>query len=94
MIQQILGENVLALRKASGLSKGLFALQAGLSRQWLRKVERGEANMRLDTLDILAKNIGVEAWQLIKKNDEDADAVAGPVTTDIKVRRSSTHIIP
>ncbi len=65
-IQQVLGENIRAIHEASGLSKVDFALQLGISRVELDVIEDGRANPKLLTLNQIARNLGKEAWELIK----------------------------
>lgn len=55
-----------ALRKQHGLTQEGFAELAGMSYKYYQSVETGkQAELRLSTLDRLAKAYGVEGWQLL-----------------------------
>lgn len=64
--QHNLGENILAIRTASGLSKVEFSLQLGISRVQLDLIESGRSNVKLITLEKIAERLGKEAWELLK----------------------------
>lgn len=65
-IQQQLGKNIAAIRKALGINKVEFALQLGISRVELDLIEDGRSNVKLTTLSKLAANLGKEPWELLK----------------------------
>jgi transcriptional regulator with XRE-family HTH domain len=55
-----------ALRVERGLTQEEFAEKAGLSYKYYQAVEAGrKMNLRLSTLERLAKGHGMEPWQLI-----------------------------
>lgn len=60
-----LGLNVRRLRKERDLSQERLSLLSGLSRAYVSSVETGRRNATLDTLEILARTLGVEGWELI-----------------------------
>ena len=60
-----LGVNVRRLRKERDLSQERLSLLSGLSRAYVSSVETGRRNATLDTLEILARTLGVEGWELI-----------------------------
>lgn len=64
-IQERLGRNVRGYRALLGMNKVEFCNFACLSRPQLDLIEDGRANLKLDTLERLALNIGKEPWQLI-----------------------------
>ena len=64
-IQQLLGR-LRALRVARGLTQEEFAEQSGISYKYYQAVEAGrKKDLRLSTLDRLAKAHGMETWQLL-----------------------------
>lgn len=64
--RQRLGENLIAIRKTSGLTKVDFALQLGISRVLLNLIESGNSNLKLSTLEQIAERLGVQPWELIR----------------------------
>lgn len=58
--QHTLGRNICAIRKELGLSKVEFCLQLGISRVTLDLIEQGRDNVKLSTLDQLARAVGKE----------------------------------
>jgi transcriptional regulator with XRE-family HTH domain len=55
-----------ALRVERGLTQEEFAEKAGLSYKYYQAVEAGrKMNLRLSTLERLAKGHGMEPWQLL-----------------------------
>ncbi len=54
------------LRQAAGLSQEAFAVQAGIAYKYYQLIELGlKPDLRLSTLDRLAKGYGLEVWQLL-----------------------------
>jgi transcriptional regulator with XRE-family HTH domain len=49
------GDNVRAARKAAGFSQEGFAYHCGLDRSYVGQVERGEKNVTLRTIVVLAE---------------------------------------
>lgn len=64
--QHRLGRNIRAIRKELGLSKVDFCLQIGISRVSLDLIESGRSNVKLSTLDQLARTLGKESWELLR----------------------------
>ena len=64
--RQRLGENLIAIRKTSGLTKVDFALQLGISRVLLDLIESDNSNLKLSTLEQIAERLGVQPWELIR----------------------------
>lgn len=60
----LVGRNVESLRKAQGLSKTCLSAMAGVCRQELAKVEKGEVNATLGTLIRLADALDVAVGDL------------------------------
>jgi transcriptional regulator with XRE-family HTH domain len=66
-IQKQLGATVRALRKKRKLSQDVLAEKAGLHRAHLGEIERGESNVTLQTLKIIADTLGVRIVDLVRK---------------------------
>lgn len=63
-------ERLRTLRTARGLTQEQFAEQSGISYKYYQSVEAGrKKDLRLSTLDRLAKAHGMETWQLLLPND-------------------------
>ena len=60
--RQNIGNIVRTFRKQQGLTEEQLAKKAGVSRQVLRNVESGNANVTLSTLDKLGEALGVELY--------------------------------
>ncbi|WP_418141460.1 helix-turn-helix domain-containing protein [Marinobacter sp. MA] len=64
-IRRRFGENLRALRKARGFSQEHLAHAAGIDRSYVGKVERGEVNLTIEKLYLLAKAIGCSPKDLV-----------------------------
>lgn len=59
-------ENLRALRERHGLTQESAAEAAGFEYKYFQKVESGrKPNLRLDTLERLAKAFNLEVWELL-----------------------------
>lgn len=65
-IQQKVGARVRALRKKRGWSQDVFADRTGLHRAHVGEIERGESNVTLQTLKILADARDVRIEDLVR----------------------------
>ena len=65
-IQRKVGAKVRALRKEKGWSQDVFADRSGLHRAHVGEIERGEANVTLQTLKIIADTLGCRIVDLVK----------------------------
>jgi transcriptional regulator with XRE-family HTH domain len=65
-IQKKVGATVRRLRNAKGWSQDLFADKTGLHRAHVGEIERGESNVTLQTLKILADTLGCRIVDLVK----------------------------
>lgn len=63
-IKKQFGARVRQLRKARKLSQEELALESGLDRSYLGKIERGESNVALINIHRIAKALGVRAGEL------------------------------
>jgi len=65
------GETIKFLRiKNTNLSQEEFATKVGLDRTYLSRVESGQKNITLDTLDIICKGLGVSITDFFITYDE------------------------
>lgn len=60
------GQRVRELRHQVGLSQEALAHEAGLDRTYVGSVERGERNISLDNIWLLADTLGVPPSRLIE----------------------------
>jgi transcriptional regulator with XRE-family HTH domain len=65
-IQKKVGDTVRELRKEKGWSQDVFADKTGLHRAHVGEIERGETNVTLQTLKILADTLKVRIVDLVK----------------------------
>lgn len=68
-IKTILAENIRSYRHSKGLSQEEMAEKCGLHRTYIGSVERGERNVTLSTLEVLASTLGVSVPQLLSKSE-------------------------
>ena len=61
----LLARNLRALTRARGWSQEKMAEKCGLHRTYIGAIERGERNVTLETLNALARPLGVSAAELI-----------------------------
>lgn len=60
-----MGMIVKSLREGLGMSRYALAKEAGVDSSWLRRFERGESGIRVETLILLAKGLKIPAGTLI-----------------------------
>ena len=58
------GERVRQLRKARGFSQQSFASACGLDRTYIGGIERGERNVALRNIEVIAKSLGISVSEL------------------------------
>ena len=66
-LRRILAENIRAYRKSNQISQERLADMCNLHRTYVGSVERGERNVTLKTLEILAAALGVSVPKLLTK---------------------------
>ena len=66
-----LASNLKAIRKAKGLAQERLALDAGVDRTVVSKIERGVTNPSLEILLRLANHLNVQVGQLLIPPEED-----------------------
>lgn len=64
-LRQILAKNLRDFRQAKGISQEQLASLSGLHRTYIGSVERGERNVTLGTLELLAGPLGVSVPELL-----------------------------
>jgi transcriptional regulator with XRE-family HTH domain len=64
-IKKRFGQNLRSVRKSRGFSQERLAYVAGIDRSYVGKIERGEVNLSIEKLYLLAKTIGCSAKDLI-----------------------------
>jgi transcriptional regulator with XRE-family HTH domain len=65
------GQELRRRRKAKGLTQPQLADASGLSEEWVRRIERGEASPSFDTLDALGSALDVSVADLFSFSRSD-----------------------
>jgi len=65
-IQKQIGGTIRALRLKKGWSQDVFADLSGLNRAHVGEIERGESNVTIQTLKLVADTLGVRIVDLVK----------------------------
>lgn len=65
-----IGRTIREQREATGISQERFAANIGRHRTFMGSLERGETNPSLDTLERVAKALGMPLWQLVRMAEE------------------------
>jgi transcriptional regulator with XRE-family HTH domain len=61
-----LGQTVRELRSAAGYSQEGFAAKIKVHRTFMGTIERGKTNVSLETLERIARGLGMGVWELIR----------------------------
>ena len=61
-----LGHTVRELRSSAGYSQESFAAKIKVHRTFMGTIERGKTNVSLDTIERLAKGLGMSVWELMR----------------------------
>lgn len=64
-LKERLGANLRQIRQSRSLTQEALAEQLGVTPRYLAGIERGERNLTLDTVDVLADDLGVRALDLL-----------------------------
>ena len=72
-IRKRLASRLRLLRAELGLTQEAAAARSGLALRHLQKIEAGEVNATLNTLTRLATALGVDAGELLRKNDGETE---------------------
>jgi len=59
------GKNIRKIRKLKGFSQEQLAYTAGIDRSYIGKVERGQVNLTIEKLYILAETLGCSPKDLV-----------------------------
>ena len=62
---QLFGQHLIELRKAHGWSQERLALESGLARSYVGGIERGQRNLALLNICILAEALGVPPSEML-----------------------------
>ena len=65
-VKVLFGRRVRQLRRATGVSQEAFAHQIGIDRSYFGSIERGERNVSLDNICLIAKGLGVPPAELLR----------------------------
>jgi transcriptional regulator with XRE-family HTH domain len=65
-VQKQVGANIRALRLKKGWTQDVFADRSGLHRAHVGEIERGESNVSIQTLKIVADTLGVRIVDLVR----------------------------
>ena len=60
------GKRVRELRQARGLSQEAFAAECGLDRTYMGGIERGERNVALRNIELIAVTLGISLSDLVR----------------------------
>ncbi|WP_115668543.1 helix-turn-helix domain-containing protein [Ciceribacter selenitireducens] len=71
--RETIGWNLRKLRVEQGLSQERLALEAGIDRSYVGRVERGEENVTIDTLEALSNVLQVPVGRLFAELGPDED---------------------
>jgi transcriptional regulator with XRE-family HTH domain len=66
-LRQCFAANLKAARVARGLSQEAMAHEAGLHRTYIGSVENGERNISIDNIEKLAKALGMDPTELVRR---------------------------
>lgn len=69
-IREVLAKNLRTLRQARRMSQETLAHEAEIDRTYISSIERGVYATSIDVLDRLAKALGVEASELLRRHRE------------------------
>jgi transcriptional regulator with XRE-family HTH domain len=64
-IRKRFGQNLRTVRQSKGFSQEHLAYAAGIDRSYVGKMERGEVNLTIEKLYLLAKTLGCSPKDLI-----------------------------
>jgi transcriptional regulator with XRE-family HTH domain len=67
-VKVLFGRRVRQLRKEKGVSQEAFAHEIKIDRSYFGSIERGERNVSLDNICLIAKGLGVAPAELLMFN--------------------------
>jgi transcriptional regulator with XRE-family HTH domain len=69
-IKKVFGENLRNFRKQRSLSQRALDALCGIDHAMISRMENGEVNVTLSTLNVLADALKVSPHELVKEEDE------------------------
>jgi transcriptional regulator with XRE-family HTH domain len=72
--RKIIGWNLRKFRVAKGLSQERLALEAGIDRSYVGRVERGSENVTISTLELIAAVLQVSVASLLQEPESGSPA--------------------
>ncbi len=79
-IRLVFAHNLRTMRNAKGLSQEALAHEAGIDRTYISALERSIYGATIDMVDDIARALGVEAHELLRKSA--LGGAPAPETTD------------
>jgi transcriptional regulator with XRE-family HTH domain len=70
--KSIFAHNLRRIRTQVGLSQEELAYRAGLHRTYISSIERGQRNVSLENIFLIAEALGIEPGELLKLPGKDA----------------------
>ncbi|MAK48708.1 helix-turn-helix transcriptional regulator [Marinobacter sp.] len=64
-VREIFGHNLRAIRQSRGFTQERLAYVSGIDRSYVGKIERGQVNLTIDKLYLLAATLGCSPKDLI-----------------------------
>ena len=65
-VKELFGQRVRQLRKATGVSQEAFAHQIDIDRSYFGSIERGERNVSLENICLIADGLGISPAELFR----------------------------
>lgn len=65
ILAKALGANIRSKRKEIGISQDGLALECGVDRSYMGRIERGEVNITVEKLYVISRTLGCEAASLL-----------------------------
>ncbi len=87
-LRLVFAKNLRLVRVNAGVSQERMAAEAGLDRAFVGTLERGQRNISIDNIELLAKAVGVPARELL---NPDLAAIRG---LDVTLTRSPRSARP
>lgn len=89
-VKVLFGRRVRQLRLRTNLSQEKFAHAIGLDRSYVGSVERGERNISLENIVVIATGLGVPAAELLMF--EKLEATTPGTESGKPAKKSTTHL--
>ena len=71
--KQILGATFRSFREKKELSRYALAQRSGMDNSWLRRFEKGQSGIRVETLLLLAKALDIPAAEILTTMEKALD---------------------